>query len=186
MMNRMEKVYEGVAAEREQELLGLRIVPDSANGVKLCAGADMEQKNFSRQCSLLDGYVCLALGGVPDPERPAQLEELNIPAEENALGKAAFWYATACRSEDPHTVTMAVYNGAGALSGFGQMEQWAEKYLGSWKARFLACVQAARWEQDDAGNSSGPEPTPEVWKGLELDVLRQGLRNAICLYSEKS
>lgn len=181
MLNQMEKIFEGIVAGKEMELLELKILPDGENQVKVCAGEGMEPKRFSRQCSLLDGYICLALGGVPDASKPAKLEELGVPAAETALGKAAVWYAMACRSEDAHKVTMAVYNGFGALSGgYDRVAQRAETYLGGWKDRFLTCVQAAKWDEDDSGNSNGPQPGIEVWQGLDLNVLRAGLRKAIC------
>lgn len=180
MLNQMEKTFEGIVAGTEMELLELKIVPNGDNQVLVCASEGMELKRFSRQCSLLDGYICLALGGAPSVQQPARLEELNVPAQEDGLGKAAVWYAMACRSEDAHKVTMAVYNGFGALSGgYEQVEQRAETYLGSWKERFQACVQAAKWDEDDAGNCTGPEPGIEVWKGLDLNVMREGLRRAI-------
>lgn len=180
MLNQMKKTFEGIVTAREMEILGLKVQPDGESQVMVCAGEGMELKRFSRQCSLLDGYICLALGGVPNAQQPAKLEEMNIPVEEDALGKAAVWYAMACRSEDAHKVTMAVYNGFGALpGGYEQVEQRAETCLGSWKERFQACVQAAKWDEDDTGNSNGPDPGIEVWRGLELNVLREGLLKAI-------
>lgn len=180
MMNQMEKTFEGIVTEKEMELLGLKILPNGSDSVLVCAGEGMELKQFSRQCSLLDGYICLALGGVPNGEEPAGLEELAVPAQEDELGKAAAWYAMACRSEDPRRVVMAVYNGFGALKGgYEQGAQKAASCLGQWNERFQTCVQAAKWDEDDAGNSTGPEPTIEVWQGLELEALREGLLKAI-------
>lgn len=180
MLNQMGKMFEGIVAEGEMELLGLRIVPDCGTRVLVCAGEDMDARRFSRQCSLLDGYICLALGGVPSAAKPARLAELALPAREDELGKAAVWYAMACRSGDAHKVTMAVYNGFGALpGGYDRVDEKAAAYLGDWKDRFLTCVQAAKWDEDDSGNSTGPEPGIEVWKDLDLDALRGGLLKAI-------
>lgn len=175
MLNQMMKTLEGIVAGQEMEALGLKIVPDGADHVQVLAGADMDQKKFSRQVSLLDGYVCLALGGAPDAASPAKLEELALPAQENEMGKAAVWFAMACRSEEARRVTMAVYNGFGALGGYEQVEQYAAKYLGEGAQAFLDGVKAAKWDEDDAGNATGPEPGIEVWKKLDLKALRAGL-----------
>ena len=180
MLEQMNRFYEGVVTDRTLELLGLKVLSAGEDRVQLCAGAGLDAKGFSRQCKLLDGYVCLALGGVPDAARPAVLAELAIPGEENELGRAAVWYAMACRSEDPHGVTMAVYNGLGALEGgYPKVTELAQTWLGDQCAPFLAGVQAARWDEDDAGNATGPEPGVEVWKALDLDALRAGLLKAI-------
>ena len=165
--------------DHPMELLGLKILPGGEGRVQVCAGADMDSKRFSRQCSLLTGYVCLALGGVPNPENPVRLEELAVPAQEDELGKPAVWFSRACRGNDPHGVTMAVYNGFGALKGYEKVEELAGIWLGEQCAPFLAGVQAARWDEDDSGNANGPEPDPGVWKALDLDALRAGLLKAI-------
>ena len=178
MTNQMNKIFEGIVTGVELNLLGLQILPGGADHMVVCAGEDMEQSQFSRQTSLLDGYLCLALGGLPDKEYPVSLESLAIPAEETAGGKAAVWFAMACRSEDPRRVTMAVYNGFGALGGYEQMERYVAQYLGQSAQAFLDGVKAAKWDEDDAGNSTGPEPGIEVWRKLDLSALRAGLLNA--------
>jgi len=180
MLEQMNRFFEGVVTDRVLELLELKLLPGGSDRVQVCVGPGMEPKRFSRQCSLLDGYICLALGGLPDPAHPADLTALSIPAREDELGKAAVWFAMACRSEDPHQVTMAVYNGFGALEGgYAQVAGLAERWLAEQCAPFLSAVQAARWDEDDAGNATGPEPGIDVWKALDLAALRAGLLNAI-------
>ena len=173
----MTKIFEGIVTDVELDLLGLKILPDGDH-VLVCAGEDMDQKRFSRQTSLLNGYICLALGGLPNRENPVELKPLAIPAEETELGKAAVWFAMACASEDPRRVTMAVYNGFGALGGYERVEEHAANYLGEGAQAFLDGVKAAQWDEDDVGNSTGPEPGIEVWRKLELPALRTGLLKA--------
>ena len=178
MTNQMNKTFEGIVTDVELSLLGLKVLPGGTDHMVVCAGENMEQKQFSRQTSLLDGYICLALGGLPNKEAPVALQTLSIPAEETEGGKAAVWFAMACRSEEARRVTMAVYNGFGALGGYEQMEQYAAKYLGESAQAFLDGVKAAKWDEDDAGNSTGPEPGIEVWRKLDLSALRAGLLSA--------
>ena len=178
MTNQMNKTFEGIVTDAELNLLGLKIIPGGADHMVVCAGEDMDQKRFSRQTSLLNGYICLALGGLPNKETPVALQTLAIPAEETDGGKAAVWFAMACGNEDVRMVTMAVYNGFGALGGYEQVEQYAEKYLGEGAQAFLDGVKAAKWDEDDAGNTTGPEPGIEVWRKLDLSALRTGLLSA--------
>lgn len=176
MLNRITKALEGIVTDKQINLLGLTIEPDSPSRVLVCACNGMEQKKFDRQYSLLVGYICLALGGAPKAEQAVKLDELALPQAEDDLGKAAVWFSRACLSEVPRTVTMAVYNGFGALpGGYPQAEQRAARFLGAAAAQFMDCVRAVKWDEDDSGNSTGPVPGSKVWRGLDLAALRGAL-----------
>jgi hypothetical protein len=178
MQNPMRKTLEGITLEQETCLLGLKLIPGENGWAEAWAEEEQDQKQFSRQTKLLDGYICLALGQAPDASAAVRLEQLGVPAQENELGKAAVWFAMACRSEDAHTVTMAVYNGFGALGGYEKVGEYADRYLGEAAPAFRKGVEAAKWDEDDSGNSTGPQPGPEVWKQLDLAALRGGLLSA--------
>lgn len=174
-MHKLAKPLVGVTVERPVSLLELELIPDSVCGVVAVAPHGMERKRFDRQCTLLEGYICLAIGQIPEAVGPIKLEVLAIPQEEDELGKAAVWYSMACRSEDPCEVIMAVYNGLGALpGGYPQVQCRAARFLES-VPDFLSLVPAARLDEDSLMQLL-PETT--LLNVLDLNALRRGLLEA--------
>lgn len=174
-MHKLVKPLVGVTVERPISLLELELVPDGVCGVVAVAPHGMERKQFDRQCALLEGYICLALGRIPDSDSPVKLEDLAIPQEEDELGEAAVWYSLACRNEDPCEVIMAVYNGFGALpGGYSQVQCRAARFLESVPG-FLSLVPAARLDEDSLMQ---PMPETALLNTVDLNTLRRGLLEA--------
>lgn len=174
-MQKLVKPLVGVTVERPVSLLELELVPDGVCGVVAVAPHGMERKRFDRQCTLLEGYICLAIGQMPETAGPVKLDELMLPREEDELGKAAVWYSLACRNEDPREVIMAVYNGFGALpGGYPLVQCRAARFLES-VPDFLSFVQAARLDED---NLMQPMPETTLLNAPDLNVLRRGLLEA--------
>ena len=174
-MHKFIKPLVGVTVDHNIGLLGLELLPNGVCGALAVAPHGMERKRFDRQCALLEGYICLALGRIPNSDSPVNLKELALPQEEDALGKAAVWFSMACRSKDPCEVIMAVYNGLGALpGGYSQVQCRATRFLES-VPDFLSLVQAARLDED---NLMRPMPETTLLNAPDLNALRRGLLEA--------
>ena len=170
----------GISLKQPVIYYGLRIEPDGDEAVLICRPEEMGQRRFDRQCHVLMGYICLALGGLPEWWRIVPWEELALPPQEDWRAPAATWFEIACRQERPEMVAMAVYNGLGALKGsLLAGKEWLFGEIGPQMGeRFETLLAWARRDEDDSGCVPAPLPPKGEWTEEELHCLRQALFKA--------
>ncbi|MEG1773535.1 MAG: hypothetical protein RR320_01635, partial [Oscillospiraceae bacterium] len=98
-MNQPNKDFlEGLTVGQPCVLFDLTVGP--GEGCIVVSGPDeMAGKRFSRQLSVLRGYVCLALGALPGANGVTALETLKLPDAEGPDALLAVWYSRALAAQ---------------------------------------------------------------------------------------
>lgn len=174
-------VLEGVRIARSVRRLELTVAPDGGKTV-LLRPDEMTEKRFSRQASLLRGYLCLAACRIPTEGHPVDFEALSIPCVEGPDALLAVWYWHALAAKDMRERAFCFYNAFGSLpGGFEALPDELKLRLGAEAAQtFLSNIRAAR-RLEDEGDLAGPRSCPSElpdWTAVDFEALEWALLRA--------